>query len=145
MTLAERLQLSDVAELPDWAAAAKLNEPDPTLPEVVELRTRGIGPGEVMAALGAEQGAALLDALEAIKGQDSPVRWALRLLDRGALNIGAGETRAQIERLEVAGIITPTQAAALRGLGEHRRFPSWAEHHGVEVTARTVGLARGGI
>lgn len=37
-TLADRLKRSDLAALPDWDAAARLNAPDPTLPIVVEQR-----------------------------------------------------------------------------------------------------------
>jgi hypothetical protein len=44
-----------------------------------------------------------------------------------------------------AGIITTAQANQLKALGEKRHFPSWAEHNEIEVTARTVGLARGAI
>ena len=33
----------------------------------------------------------------------------------------------------------------LKASAERRRFPSWAEHNQIEVTARSVGLARGAV
>jgi hypothetical protein len=53
--------------------------------------------------------------------------------------------RDQMDALAIQGVITAAQADAVKRLGEIRRQPSWAEHNNIEVTARTVGLARGGI
>jgi hypothetical protein len=61
------------------------------------------------------------------------------------LDVGSVVVREQIDGLVPAGIITTAQANQLKALGEKRRYPSWAEHYEIEVTARTVGLARGAI
>jgi hypothetical protein len=53
------------------------------------------------------------------------------------------DARAQIDGLVTAGVLTAANGAKVKAIGEFRRRPSWAEHHKVEVTARTVGLARG--
>lgn len=141
--LAARLAQPDLADLPDWAAAERLNAPDPSLPELVELRPTLIGPAAIMAALGADDGAALLDALERLASERPPVKWAMRLIERDALDAGSLAVREQVSGLAARGAISEVQAAKLLRIGEHRRRPSWAEANGVEVTARTVGIARG--
>jgi hypothetical protein len=67
------------------------------------------------------------------------------LMKGGGLDVGSVVVREQIDGLVPAGIITTAQANQLKALGEKRRYPSWSEHYEIEVTARTVGLARGAI
>lgn len=75
-----------------------------------------IGYGTVLEALGAEGGAAFLDGLTAVSTSSSPVKWALKLLDRGELNIGAAATQAQLDALASAGVMPQAVANALKGL-----------------------------
>lgn len=75
-----------------------------------------IGYGTVLEALGAEGGAAFLDGLTALATTSSPVKWALKLLDRGELNIGAATTQTQLDALATAGVIPQAVADVLKGL-----------------------------
>lgn len=75
-----------------------------------------IGYGTVLEVLGAEAGSAFLDGLTALAATSSPVKWALKLLDRGELNIGAAATQQQLDALATAGVMPQTVADALKGL-----------------------------
>lgn len=141
-TLAERLAEPDVADLPDWQAAAILNAPDPTLPAVVTWEPTEVGVGSIMDVLGPVDGAGLLDFLQA--SQSAVVRWGLHLIMQGRLDISRESTRAQIDGLAQAGALTASQREALLAISKRERFPSWAEFNGISVDARAVGLARGG-
>lgn len=81
-----------------------------------KLIERNVGYGTVMDTLGADNGAAFLDGLTALSANSSPVKWALKLLDRGELNIGAPATQAQLDALAAGGVIPQTVADALKGL-----------------------------
>jgi len=70
----------------------------------------------VLEALGADAGAAFLDGLTALAATSSPVKWALKLLDRGELNIGASATQSQLDALATAGAIPQAVVTALKGL-----------------------------
>lgn len=75
-----------------------------------------IGYGTVLEVLGAEAGSAFLDGLTALAATSSPVKWALKLLDRGELNIGAEATRGQLDALAAGGVMPKAVADALKGL-----------------------------
>jgi len=75
-----------------------------------------IGYGTVLEVLGAEAGSAFLDGLTALAATSSPVKWALKLLDRGELNIGAAATQSQLDVLATAGVMPQAVADALKGL-----------------------------
>lgn len=81
-----------------------------------KLIERNVGYGTVMEALGADNGAAFLDGLTAVAATSSPVKWALKLLDRGELNIGAAATRGQLDALAAGGVMPQAVADALKGL-----------------------------
>ena len=81
--------------------------------KVVDLN---IGYGTVLETLGAESGAAFLDSLTTLAATSSPVKWALKLLDRGELNIGAAATRGQLDALAAGGVMPQAVADALKGL-----------------------------
>jgi len=81
--------------------------------KVVDLN---IGYGTVLEVLGAESGAAFLDSLTTLAATSSPVKWALKLLDRGELNIGAAATRGQLDALAAGGVMPKAVADALKGL-----------------------------
>lgn len=75
-----------------------------------------IGYGTVLDTLGATAGAAFLDSLTALSETSSPVKWALKLLDRGELNIGAAATQQQLDMLASVGVIPVDVAEALKNL-----------------------------
>ena len=75
-----------------------------------------IGYGTVLEVLGAEAGAAFLDSLTTLAATSSPVKWALKLLDRGELNIGAAATQTQLDALASAGVMPQAVADVLKGL-----------------------------
>ena len=143
-TLAQRLARPDVASLPDWAAAETLNQPDATLPAVVEWRQTQIGIGSILDALGPTAGATFLDALEVLAETTPVVRWGLELIRGSGLDLSRPSTRAQLEVLVAGRILQPAEGEALLALSRRTRHPSWAEANGVAVDARAVGLARGG-
>lgn len=145
MLLQERLAQSDLVDVPDWKAAEILNTPDAAFPPVVTLVETRVGPGVIMATLGADAGAVFLDALDAMSNTSPRIRWAMFLIKGAGINIADPQVRQTIGELTTGGVLTAQQAATLLALAEQRRLVSWAEHHGIEVTARTVGLARGGI
>ncbi len=145
MTLAERLAQPDVADLPDWQAAAVLNQPDPTAPPIAEWRRTEIGIGAVLDALGADAGASFLDALTTLAATQPAVRWTLRLIEDGQFDLARPSARQQLARFVVGGTMRQAEADALLALARVERRPSWAEAHGATVDARAVGLARGGV
>jgi hypothetical protein len=75
-----------------------------------------IGYGTVMETLGADNGAAFLDGLTAVATTSSPVKWALKLLDRGELNISADATQTQLDALAAGGVMPQAVADALKAL-----------------------------
>ena len=75
-----------------------------------------IGYGTVLEVLGAEAGSAFLDGLTALAATSSPVKWALKLLDRGELNIGADATQSQLDALAAGGVMPQAVAEALKNL-----------------------------
>ena len=76
-----------------------------------------VGVGRVMDCLGPTAGAQVLDALDALKPQVSPVKWAFILLERGELDVGLESVRAQIDTLTPA-VFSADQAAAIKALAE---------------------------
>lgn len=144
MTLQERLQLADVAALPDWAAASVLNAPDPTLPVITTWADTNIDPGTIMDILGATTGAQILNTLEQLSSSNAVVKWGMRVLEgRRGLNMALETSREQMQSFVDSGLITIEQRDLLYNLSKRERYPSWAEANGINVTARSVGLARG--
>ena len=94
-----------------------------------------IGYGTVLDVLGPVEGAAVLDALEAAAVSVPAIKWAMKLLDRGELDVSKASTRGQIDAL-TGTILTPTQAAAIKALAERPdpvseydvRCAMWDEH-----------------
>ena len=143
-TLADRLKRPDLAALPDWDAAARLNAPDPTLPAIIEWRPTQIGIGTILDALGPTAGAAFLDALETLAETTPTIRWGLELIRGAGLDISRPSARSQLATLVAGGILKQAEADALLTLSRVERHPSWAESAGMQIDARAAGLARGG-
>lgn len=147
MTLKERLQEDDVKDLPDWAAANKLNQPDVSLPLIVEWQKTTTGLDGILEALGPDVGSAFLEALEIASSSNAMMKWALRIIERGVLDLSLQSVREQILAITQPPfeILTVLQAEQLFALSKKERYPSWAEYNKIDVNPRTVGLARGGI
>lgn len=158
--LTERLQLPDVASLPDWAAADALNAPaegNGTLrQDIASADVRGVllasgeWPAIVMVAEGvtlpAMAGLADADRI-ALRGLCILVRDTVSLTQTIQTSVPAryAATVAALEGLLSAGLVSAETHAALLALPDRPR--SWAEANGYPagVTARDVGLARGAI
>ena len=142
-SLYDRLQYPDVIDLPDWQAADVLNQPDSTQTIIVYWVDTNTGPGTILDTLGPVDGANLLDALDA--STDPVVRWGMDILRSGKLDIAKQSTRDVLDQMVTQGAITTSQRDSLFALSKRERYPSWAEANDTVVTARTVGLARGGL
>lgn len=81
----------------------------------MRIESKKIGVGTVMDCLGPVDGAAVLDALDALRAVSSPIKWAWLLLERGELDIGLPSVRSQIDML-VPAAMTAAQAEALKAL-----------------------------
>lgn len=75
-----------------------------------------IGIGTVIRHLGAVDGPALLDALDALRATVPAIRWGWVLLDRGDLDIGSPVTRGLVDQLQAQGVMTHAQADILKAL-----------------------------
>ena len=113
MTLADRLAQTDLADLPDWQAAAALNQPDPTLPAVETWVETRIGIGSILDALGPSKGAELLDALETLAQTQPVVRWGLELIRGPGLDLSRPSARSQLATLVAGGVLKQPEADAL--------------------------------
>lgn len=116
------------------AAAKATNELGPIAATVNAGRTRvvetRIKQRHVLSALGAEEGAAVLDAIAAAAPSDGltparrkqrPLAYAVEMLHpRSAegLDVADPQTRAQLDGLAAAGLMTADQAAKLKALAE---------------------------
>ena len=67
---------------------------------------------DVMRILGRAEGAAFLDALEALSASKSEIKWMLRSISSDGIDIGEQETRAALEGLVAAGMPELNQAQA---------------------------------
>lgn len=144
MSLVARLAQPDVAGLPDWQAAAVLNQPDSALPEIETWVETKIGIGAILDTLGPSAGATFLDALETLAQTTPVVRWGLELIRGSGLDLSRPSARSQLATLVAGRILTQQEGDALLALSRRTRHPSWAEANNVIVDARAVGLARGG-
>ena len=81
-------------------------------PQVVRVE-RMAELGTPMKYLGAEAGAALLDQMEALAATNPTVKWGLKLLERGALDLSLDSTRAMLDAL-----LPADAASVLKGLAE---------------------------
>lgn len=144
-TLQTRLSQDDVKDLPDWQVANILNSPDPSLPIITEWEKTSIGIGTILDILGPTEGSIFLDTVSSAANSNSILKWGMKILENSNLDISLQSTRDSLTILKNNGMITDSQLDALFSVSRRQRYPSWSEYHGIEVTARTVGLARGGI
>jgi hypothetical protein len=159
--LAQRLAEPDLAGLPDWQVANILTSPDQSLPTVsVVFSCRAIAEPAVRS--GELAMLRIVAKVGHIPADVSPTEQTIPIPTQGLVVIGtildavdrdlrvdpsapgaAAQVSAMLGALEGMGLLSPaTKAAVLAGTV---RPQSWAEAHNVEVTPRSVGLARGGI
>jgi hypothetical protein len=159
--LADRIAQPDLAGLPDWEVAELLNAPDDSLPKVpVVFSFRAIAEPALLS--GELAMLRIVATLGHIPADVSPTEQVLSIPTQGLVAIGtmldavdrdlvvdpsalgaAAQVAAMLSALEGMGLLSPaTKTAVLAGTV---RLQSWAEANGVEVTPRSVGLARGGI
>jgi len=145
-TLQDRINQSDLVNLSDWQIANILNEPDPALPlkrqpvntldsQVILLRS-GDWPRIILAS----DNVSLSDD---IRGLAITLRDTIRqapTIEAQKLEIYTAVSQI-LDALVLIGLITNQSKIDLLALAE--RTQSWAEYNQIEVTARTVGLARG--
>lgn len=113
MTLSDEIAKPEYVGLTDRQIADAINAK--TVPVIVE---RLIGYGSVLSALGADDGAALLDRLETLATTSPAVKWAMRLLDKSMLDVGNSVTRQQIDGLCAGGVMSAAERDALKALAE---------------------------
>ena len=97
----------------------------------------------VMAKLGPDAGAAVLDKLQAAASQSSSVKWAMSFVTSPeGIDLGNPATRAQLDALAAAGVITQQEATSLKSIAEYT--VSRAEELGLsEVLPWQVAHVRG--
>jgi hypothetical protein len=146
--LQTRIQQADLAFLPDWQVADILNTPDPNLP----LTYGSILNADVMRILIAfNVWAGIVDKS---KNSQNASEKALcqNIVDSVSVrdytfDLTDSEIRTPFETMlssaVSAGLLTQEQGEFISS--KAYRFQSWAEYNNITVTARTVGIARGGI
>ena len=144
--LADRLSEPDLADVPDWQAADVLNTPD----AANGVCWRDVPSVSIRAVLMATHD--WPKVLNAATGEPGLMRDTCIII-RDVLTLhqvcafaNPALRQSMQEGLTVAvqgGVVS--QAAYDQIIALAQRPRSWAEANGIEVTARTVGLARGGI
>jgi len=146
--LQTRIQQADLASLPDWEVADILNTPDPNLPPTYGT----IKNADVMRMLiSFNVWSGIVDKSKNSQN-DSEKALCRNIVDSVSVrdyifDLKDSEIRIPFENMlsgaVTAGLLTQEQGALISS--KAYRFQSWAEYNNVEVTARTVGIARGGI
>jgi hypothetical protein len=78
--------------------------------------SRTIGIGTVLDLLGPADGAAVLSTLDTLKASNPVIKWAWHLLEKADLDVGLASTRAQLDSLATAGVLTQAQCSAIKNL-----------------------------
>lgn len=90
-----------------------LNDPNPLYTKYAK---KEIGIGTILDALGPSDGAIVLDTLESLKGTMPTIKWAFYLLENATLDVGLASTRAQLDALAAANVLTVQQASIIKNL-----------------------------
>jgi hypothetical protein len=147
-TLAARIAQPDLAGLPEWRVAEILNEPDVSLPTIKgpvdtkDVQEFLLASGEWSAIVIAADS---LDTPLQVRGLAIAMRDTIRQSGTIRMEVPHIYTAVAtaIDGLVASGLISAETRGVLLAMAE--RNQSWAGANGVTVTARTVGLARGGI
>jgi len=106
---------------------------------IVESKT--LGALGIMREVGPTAGAAILDKLEAAAATDSRLKWFMKELTTNGVDIGNPVTRATIDSLVSAGVITAAEGVSLKEIPE--KAGSRAEELAIgKIYARDVTLTR---
>lgn len=148
-SLAERVAQPDMVGLPEWQVAELLNAPDASLPpKRQEVRTedaREILLGsQFLEWFAIEQAAAASDKPLEVRAVASIMMKTLTTTTVIRMQIPTiyDRTAQSLAALVQANLLKSQTRDALMALAE--RAQSWAEHHEIEVTPRSVSLARKG-
>ncbi len=127
------------ATMSDEQVAASLNNPDRLIVQSTMVTAKGL-----MALLDPATAAAILDKLEAAASSNSTVKWILSFMQGSAegVDLGHPNTRAQIDALAAAGVLSADEASLLKALADN--LVSRAEELGLpEIKPWMVAHARG--
>lgn len=146
--LAARIAQPDLVGLPEWRVAEILNAPDAFLPTVKgQVATNDaqellLTTGEWSAIVIAADNTGIPPQLRALA---IAMRDTIRQSDVIRMEVPQiyGAVATALGGLVAAEFISAETRDALLAMAENQQ--SWAEANGIEVTARSVGLARGGI
>jgi hypothetical protein len=146
--LADRIAQPDLAGLPEWRVAEILNALDVSLPTIKgpvdtkDVQEFLLASGEWSAIVIAADS---LDTPLQVRGLAIAMRDTIRQSGTIRMEVPHIYTAVAtaIDGLVASGLISAETREVLLAMAE--RNQSWAEANGVTVTARTVGLARGGI
>jgi hypothetical protein len=159
--LLARVNQTDLIDLPEWQVADLLNEPDPELPRVPrsfscrDVAEPAVLSGELeMMRIVKQRGHIPADV--SLSGQAIPIPTLglvaigtmLDAVDRDlSVDPNTPGASAQVndvlEALEGMGLLSLATKTAV--LARTVKMQSWAEYNQIEVTARTIGLAKGSI
>jgi hypothetical protein len=159
--LSGRVMQPDLIDLPEWRVADLLNAPDPTLPRVPKVFScRDIAEPAVLS--GELEMFRIVKRYGYIPADVSPSGQTIPIPTPGLVAIGtlldavdrqlrvdpslpgaSDRVSMILDSLEDIGLLSSaTKVAILSGT---MRMQSWAEYNQIEVTAQTIGLAKGGI
>jgi len=127
------------ASMTDEQVAASLNTKDR---QVVQLTL--VTAKELMARMDPSVAAGILQKLESEAANNPVVKWIMSFITGGGegIDLGHANTRAQIDALVAAGVLTATEGASLKALAE--RTVSRAEELGLpEIKPWMVAHVRG--
>ena len=123
----------------DEQVAASLNNPDRTVIEQTMVTAK-----DLMARMDPGAAATILQKLESAAASDAVVKWIMSFITGGGegIDLGHANTRAQIDALVAAGVLTATEGASLKALAQ--RTVSRAEELGLpEIKPWMVAHVRG--
>ncbi len=70
----------------------------------------------LMSELGAAEGAAFLEKLEAASVANAAVKWGLKFLTGSGLDVGNAQTRTMLDGLELAAVITAEERDGVKAM-----------------------------
>ena len=127
------------AAMSDEQGAASLNNPDRTVIEQTMVTAK-----DLMARMDPGAAATILQKLESAAATNAVVKWIMSFITGGGegIDLGHANTRAQIDALVAAGVLTATEGASLKALAQ--RTVSRAEELGLpEIKPWMVAHVRG--
>lgn len=142
IALKEELKKSDLADLSDVEAANKLNE---DVSSTIIVPQSFLTESGILRVLGPTDGNAALSSIETAANSGNTllqrVVRILRDIAGGGLDFGNNDVRAQIDQLQLSGILTESQASKLKAYAE-RKVSRGEAVFGVAVTENEVRAAR---